>query len=169
MLNTRVEIIYTSLERIVYYAFIPLKGESKPIASKVEGKTFLKITSSKLKIQEEVQETTQIHALTVKVLVDEQAKEKRENIPEAINPLLANFEEILPDELSYTLPSMRDIQHQIDLVAGANLPNLPHYQMSLNESEILKEKVKELLRNGQIQESFKSLCSSDMIDSKEGW
>jgi hypothetical protein len=105
----------------------------------------------------------------VKELVDEQAKEKRQNIPEAINPLLANFEEILPDELSYTLPSMRDIQHQIDLVAGANLPNLPHYQMSLNESEILKEKVKELLRNGQIQESFKSLCSSDMIDSKEGW
>jgi len=74
--------------------------------------------------------------------VDEQAKEKRQNIPEAINPLLASFEEILPDELSYTLPSMRDIQHQIDLVAGANLPNLPHYQMSLNESEILKEKVK---------------------------
>lgn len=153
----------------MYYAFISLKGESKPIASKVEGKTFLTITSSKLKIQAEVQETRQIHALTVKELVDEQAKEKRQNIPEAINPLLADFEEILPDELSYTLPSMRDIQHQIDLVAGANLPNLPHYQMSLNESEILKEKVKELLRNGQIQESFKFLCSSDMIDSKEGW
>jgi len=41
MLNTLVEIIYTSLERIVYYAFIPLKEESKPIASKVEGRLFL--------------------------------------------------------------------------------------------------------------------------------
>jgi hypothetical protein len=86
-----------------------------------------------------------------------------------LKQLLANFEEILLDELSYTLPSMRDIQHQINLVGGANLPNLTHYQMSLNESEILKEKVKELLRNGQFQESFKSLCSSNMIDSKEGW
>jgi len=34
----------------------------------------------------------------VKALVDKQAKEKRQNIHEAINPLLANFEEILLDE-----------------------------------------------------------------------
>lgn len=63
----------------MHYAFIPLKGESKPIASKVEGKTFLTITSSKLKRQAKVQETRQIHALIVKALVDEQAKEKRKH------------------------------------------------------------------------------------------
>jgi hypothetical protein len=50
------------------YTLIPLKGESNPKASKVEGKAFIIIISSELEMQTEVRETRQIHAMVIKAL-----------------------------------------------------------------------------------------------------
>ena len=57
--------------------------------------------------------------------------ETREEQPEEVKSVLQDFKDVFPEELLDHLPPMRDIQHAIDFVPGATLPNLPHYRMSL--------------------------------------
>lgn len=40
--------------------------------------------------------------------------------------LLRDFVDVFPEELSEGLPHLRDIEHQIDLVPGSDLPDLSH-------------------------------------------
>lgn len=47
------------------------------------------------------------------------------DIPPEIQELFTKFPSIL--ETPTTLPPLRDIQHNLDLIPGATLPNLPHY------------------------------------------
>lgn len=61
---------------------------------------------------------------------------------------------MFPEDLLDELPLMCDIQHAIDLVLGAALPNLLHYQMNPTEHAEVKKQVDELLRKGFIRESM---------------
>ncbi|XP_078434274.1 uncharacterized protein LOC144705461 [Wolffia australiana] len=77
-----------------------------------------------------------------------------ENPTPDITQLLEEYADVFPAELPNELPPLRNIQHAIDLVLGATLPNLPHYQMDPIKYDELYSQVKDLLAKGLIRESL---------------
>lgn len=67
------------------------------------------------------------------VVPKEISKEPTAEIPQEAEPIFLEFRDVFPEELPNELLPMRDIQHAIDLVLGATLPNLPHYWMNPSE------------------------------------
>ncbi|GJV24685.1 RNA-directed DNA polymerase, partial [Tanacetum coccineum] len=57
-------------------------------------------------------------------------------------------------DITTRLPLMRDIQHCIDFIPGATIPNKPAYRMNPKEFAELHRQVQELLDKGLIRESM---------------
>ena len=75
----------------------------------------------------------------------EVTKESDETILPAVAPIITDFADVFPKDLQDQLLSMRNIQHVINLVSGATLPNLPHYRLNPMEHAELQKQVEELL------------------------
>jgi hypothetical protein len=58
-----------------------------------------------------------------------------DDLPEEIQELLEEFVDIVVDELPCSLPLIRSISHQIDLIPGASLPNKATYRLTPQENE----------------------------------
>ncbi|KAJ9557348.1 LOW QUALITY PROTEIN: hypothetical protein OSB04_011962 [Centaurea solstitialis] len=117
-----------------------------------KSKSFLVVTSNEQDMEDAYKESQVFCQIVVKGLMHVEGTVSE--IPEEVDEILRDFKELTADDLPPELPPMPDIQHQIDLIPGANLRNLPHYRMSPKENEILREPVEDLLRKGFIRESL---------------
>jgi hypothetical protein len=75
-------------------------------------------------------------------------------LPRAIANLLQEFKDIFPAKIPPGLPPLRGIEHQIDLIPGALLPNQAAYRTNLEETKEIQQQVQELLDNGYVRESL---------------
>ena len=53
----------------------------------------------------------------------------------SVQPLLQEFKDVFPKEIPHGLPPSRGIEHQIDLLLGASLPNRPAYKSNPQETQ----------------------------------
>ena len=138
----------------------PLKPAIAPASKPAEQNSLL----SKSELEKEIKAGSDVMAL---VAIEETESEKE--IPKEVKPILAEFVDVVLEEIPHGLPPMRDIQHQIDLVPGSVLPNKPAYRMSPKEDEELTRQVDELLNKGLIRES-KSPCAVPalLVPKKDG-
>jgi hypothetical protein len=58
------------------------------------------------------------------------------SLPCVISHLLQDYKDVFPEETPAELPPLQGIEHQIDLIPGAALPNRPPYRTN---SEEMKE------------------------------
>jgi hypothetical protein len=90
-------------------------------------------------------------------------------LPSDIVSLLQEFEDVLPEEVPHGLPPIGGIEHQIDFIPGASIPNRPAYRSNPEETKELQRQVGELLEKGYVRESM-SPCAVPvlLVPKKDG-
>jgi hypothetical protein len=76
--------------------------------------------------------------------------------------ILNEFEDVFPEELPVGLPPVRGIEHQIDLIPGATLPNKAAYRCNPEETKELQRQIEELIDRGYVRESL-SPCAVPVL------
>ncbi|XP_024009449.1 uncharacterized protein LOC112084532 [Eutrema salsugineum] len=79
------------------------------------------------------------------------------------------FKDVFPEENLQGLPPIRGIEHQIDFIPGASLPNKPAYRTNPLETKELQKQVTELMNKGHIRKSM-SPCAVPvlLVPKKDG-
>lgn len=65
--------------------------------------------------------------------------------------LLEQYKDAFPEEIPPGSPPKRDIQHKIDLIPGAVLPNKAAYKSNPTETMEIKKQIDDLLSKGMIR------------------
>ena len=91
--------------------------------------------------ERESMETKIIFSLMIKE--SKESKEQDKEYLVIVHNILNDFSNLWPRELPNQLPSLLDVQHVIDLIPSASLPNLPAYRMNPREHAELKRQVDE--------------------------
>ncbi|XP_052181971.1 uncharacterized protein LOC127794765 [Diospyros lotus] len=79
------------------------------------------------------------------------------------------FNDVFPEELPIGLPPIRGIEHHIDFIPGASIPNRPAYRSNPEETKELQRQVSELMEKGYVRESM-SPCAVPvlLVPKKDG-
>src|SRR5438876_1737672 len=90
-------------------------------------------------------------------------------LPPTVAHLLQDYMDVFPPEIPPGLPPMRGIEHKIDLIPGASLPNRAAYRANPEETKEIQRQVQDLLDRGYIRESL-SPCSVPvlLVPKKDG-
>uniref|UniRef100_A0A2N9H3G2 CCHC-type domain-containing protein n=1 Tax=Fagus sylvatica TaxID=28930 RepID=A0A2N9H3G2_FAGSY len=106
-------------------------------------------------------------ALNTHFKVDD-AEQQRENIFHTrchVNN--KEYEDVFPNDVPSGLPPIRSIEHQIDFVPGATIPNRPAYRSNPEETKELQRQVEELLAKGHVRESMSPCAVSVLLVPKK--
>jgi hypothetical protein len=76
--------------------------------------------------------------------------------------LLQEFEDIFPEEMPNELPPIKGIEHQIDFLPGAAIPNRLAYRSNPEETKGLQRQVEDLMSKGYVRESM-SPCAVPVL------
>jgi hypothetical protein len=106
-------------------------------------------------------------ALNTHIKVDD-AEQQRENIFHTrchVNN--KEYEDVFLNDVPSGLPPIRGIEHQIDFVPGATIPNRPAYRSNPEETKELQRQVEELLAKGHVRESMSPCAVSVLLVPKK--
>ena len=78
-----------------------------------------------------------------------------------LDPLVKEFEDVFQDPPK-GLPPLRGIEHKIDFIPEASLPNRPSYRTNPTETKEIQQLVEALIAKGWVQDSM-SLCAMPVI------
>ena len=79
-----------------------------------------------------------------------------------VSTVLQDYGDVFPEDVPAGLPPLRGIEHQIDLIPGATLPNRAPYRTNPDETKEIQQQVQALLDKGYIRVSL-SPCAVPVI------
>ncbi|XP_021730697.1 uncharacterized protein LOC110697622 [Chenopodium quinoa] len=155
--------------------YVVRKGENeKPVALKplINNKPSIATSNSKSsyliserEVEKEIGNNNMVYILVsneVRIEKDEQLKR-----PVELEAILREFKDMFPDELPPGLPPIRGIEHQIDLIPGAPLPNKVAYRSNPEETKEMQRKIEELMTRGYVRESMSPCAVSTLLVPKK--
>ena len=83
-------------------------------------------------------------------------------IPPSLMSILQEFDDVFPQELPPGLPPLRGIEHRIDLIPGAPLPNRAAYRTNPEETKEIEKQIRDLVDKDYVRESL-SPCAVPVI------
>ncbi|PKI36924.1 hypothetical protein CRG98_042681, partial [Punica granatum] len=120
-----------------------------------EGNALVIMRALNAQIKEEERDDVQMENIFhTRCQVKDRVYEDQLRIKRSICEKSEEFGDVFPTELPNRLPPIRGIEHQIDFVPGAAIPNRPTYRSNPEETKELQKQVDELLAKGHVRESM---------------